>query len=147
MKWAIKDYMHLLWLYRLNDIDSNLKGEKNMSEKKDMGMFIIQMPLKGNNLSDLTKMLPNDSYSVVIPKNFDGTEVIQLFIDVTQMVVPSVVTYLIATRKKSSIIVKYNDEKVSAEIQATLNNRMLKKSQLYEYLEQLLKMISEQAKE
>lgn len=119
-----------------------------MSEQVPIGHgrgIVIEMPLKNNDLSKLIETLPNGSYSVVIPKNFDGAEIIQIFLEVAKITIPALITYLVATRTRHTITIKYSDNKVSAELQTTLSNRMLRKNQLYERLEQMFTTIAEKA--
>jgi len=107
--------------------------------------LVLEMPIKDNDFSDLEKALPPDSYKVIIPKYLDGTEVIQFLLDAGKIIIPAAVTYLVATRKRDTIKVTYSDENIRAEIESTLSNRKLKKSQLFSLLEKLIKTISDKA--
>lgn len=101
-------------------------------------ILAIEVPLRKKYLSEIKKTFDEGSYTLVIPKNFDGSEVIQLFIEITKYVVPAIITYLIATRKEESLQIKFYDEKLGFEIEAALSNKKLKKMQIYEKLDKLL---------
>lgn len=115
---------------------------------EDLSMLVIDLPSNSNEVEELTAVLPEGSYTVIEPKNFDGAEVVHVFIDLAKMAIPALVTYLVAKRNMNSITIKYNDGKICAEIQTTLNKRTFRTTQLHKKLETLLNsMISAGDKE
>ena len=103
-------------------------------------MLLIEMPLEGNNANLLTDDLPVGSFSVIEPKNFDGTQIIQVFITAAvPSVVTAICTYLVTrAQDRSSIKIKFTSGLVDAEIQGKLNDKKLQDSELYRILVQLI---------
>lgn len=117
---------------------------KTMSDGNS-NYLVIDLPSRNIEVNELTAILPDRSYSVIEPKNFDGAEIVHIFIDLAKITIPALVTYLIAKRNTNTITIKYNDDKISAEIQSTLNNKTLKETQLHKKLDALLNSIIESA--
>lgn len=97
-----------------------------------------------SEISMLTEKLPVKSYLIVKPKHFDGTQIVQVFIDFAEIVIPSAIaalsTYLVTTRNDSKIRIKFNYEnKIEAEIEGKLNDKALQESEVYREIFELLK--------
>lgn len=104
-----------------------------------------------NDIENLSTKLPKESFLIVKPKHFDGSEIIQLFIDIAKVVGPPAVsalcTYLITVRNSSSVKIKFNvDNKIEGEIQGRLNDKQLQGNQLYNELIKLIKKNIEEEK-
>lgn len=108
-------------------------------------MLLIETSINNDNeVSKLTDNLSAGSFLVVKPKHFDGAQTVQVIIDLAKIIVPSAIsaicTYLIATRNKPNITIKFNhDNTVEAEIEGKLNDKSLIENELYKYLFELLK--------
>jgi hypothetical protein len=106
-------------------------------------MLLIESNLN-SEISTLIENLPIESFLVVKPKHFDGTQVVQMFIDLAEIVVPSAIaaisTYLVTTRSSPTIKIKFNYEnKIEAEIEGKLNDKMLQTNELYKEILELFK--------
>lgn len=114
-----------------------MKVQSVINNKSPM---VIIIPRKYYNEEDI-KVYPTIKYSIIEPKNFDGTDIVQLFIEVSKVSIPAIAAYLVAKRDSNSITVKYTDGKISAEIKTSLGNKKLNQIQLHNYLEKLLSTI------
>lgn len=106
-------------------------------------MLLIESNVN-DDVSKLTENLPIESFLVVNPKHFDGTQVVQVFIDLAEIVIPSAIaaisTYLVTTRNNPTIKMKFNYEnKVEAEIEGKLNDKNLQENEIYKEILELLK--------
>jgi hypothetical protein len=105
-------------------------------------MLLIEVPVNNCDVNSLTEKLPIDSFSVIEPKHMDGQQIIQVFIDLAQVIVPSAIAaisaYLIASKNKDSIKIKFDDGNIVVEIQGKLNDKRLQGNQLYKKLLQLI---------
>lgn len=106
-------------------------------------MLLIESNLD-NEVSKLTENLPTESYVVVKPKHFDGVQMVQVFVDLAEIIIPSAIaaisTYLVATRSNPKIKIKFNYEnKVEAEIEGKLNDKNLKENEVYKEILELFK--------
>lgn len=110
------------------------------SVKNNKLHLVIIMPRKYYN-EDEIKAYSMIKYSKIEPKNFDGSEIVQLFIEVAKISIPAISAYLVGKRNSNSITVKYTDEKISAEIKSHLSNKKFNQLQLQNYLEEILSTI------
>lgn len=104
---------------------------------------------ENDRIEDLSAKLPKESFIIVKPKHFDGSEVIQIFIDIAKVVGPAAVTalstYLIAAKNSSSVKIKFNvGDKIECEIQGKINDKQLQENELYH---ELIKVINKNIKE
>ena len=72
-----------------------------------------------------------------------------MFIDLAKIVVPSAITaistYLVTTRRNTTIKLKFNYEnKVEAEIEGKLNDKIIQENEIYK---EILELLKNQAKE
>lgn len=106
-------------------------------------MLLIESNLN-DDISKLTGNLPIESFLVVNPKHFDGTQMVQVFIELAEIVFPSAIaaisTYLVTTRSNPTIKIKFNYEnKIEAEIEGKLNDKNLQENEMYKEILELLK--------
>ena len=105
-------------------------------------MLFIEVPANVSELSLLAEKLPVDSFRVIEPKHIDGSQTVQIFIELAKVIVPSAIaaisTYLVASKNKDSVKMKYDDGNIVVEIYGKLNDKKLQDNQLYKNLLQLI---------
>lgn len=107
-------------------------------------MMLLIESNQESEICKLTEILPIQSYLIVKPKHFDGTQIVQVFIDLAEIIVPSAIaaisTYLVTTRNDSKFRVKFNYEnKIEAELEGKLNDKTLQENEIYKEIIELLK--------
>ena len=90
------------------------------------------MPLDGNDFDELTKLLPEDSYTILYPKHIDGQAIIQVLVEVVKVSIPAMVTYFVGRKSLINITWKYNG-KIDLEMTAAVNKRELTEQSLSDY--------------
>jgi hypothetical protein len=118
-----------------------------MCEKGEPIMILIESP-KNEEITTLIRSLPADSYNIVEPKFVDSSQIIQLIVDVSKIVLPSAIAaasaYFVAKRTNTTIRFVFKPSNaLEAEIKVTLSNRQLKDNQVYNRLVQLLTKIAQ----
>lgn len=94
-------------------------------------------------IRELTSALPTESFSIIKPKYLDGSQIVQVIIDLAKVAVPAAIgaisTYLATVRSKPTIKIKFSDKNgLEAEIEGKLTDEALQKSELSQALMQLI---------
>lgn len=106
--------------------------------------MLIESCFENIEINDLIENLPAESFWIVKPKHIDGSQVMQVFIELSEVVLPSAISaisaYLVATRNNPTITIKFSDkDKLEVKIKGKLNDKKLQGNQLYKYLVKLMK--------
>lgn len=113
-----------------------------LNEGDVVKVLFIEVPANVSELSLLAEKLPVDSFRVIEPKHIDGSQTVQIFIELAKVIVPSAIaaisTYLVASKNKDSVKMKYDDGNIVVEIYGKLNDKKLQDNQLYKNLLQLI---------
>lgn len=99
-------------------------------------MLCINSTKNNKELTDLISALPDDSFAIVEPKHIDGSQTIQVIIELAKVVVPSAISaisaYLVAKKSQPTVKISYKpSDGLEGEIQAKLNDKKLDDNQLY----------------
>ena len=99
-------------------------------------MLCINSTKNDKELTDLISALPDDSFAIVEPKHIDGSQTIQVIIELAKVVVPSAISaisaYLVAKKSQPTVKISYKpSDGLEGEIQAKLNDKKLDDNQLY----------------
>ena len=105
-------------------------------------MVLLEMAKQDNDLEKLTSKLSKKDYQLVDPKNFDGSEIIQALIRISEITIPLIFAYLMATKRKNTITFKYRG-KVDIEITSELNKLNPNAEKIMESLKRMLKEVEE----
>lgn len=94
--------------------------------------ILLEMPLEDNDFDELTKLLPEDSYTIFYPKHIDGQAIIQALVEVAKVSIPALVTYFAGRKSLVNITWKYNG-KIDLEMTAAINKKELTEQRLSDY--------------
>ncbi|PJJ30159.1 hypothetical protein [Lacrimispora celerecrescens] len=89
----------------------------------------------------ISEQIP-ESCIIVEPEFFEGSGVIQLFIDLTSIIAPLVAGYFLGVRNSDKIVVKING-RVEIEITAAINKRSMKQVELAAKIIEKLDLIND----
>ena len=94
--------------------------------------MLLEMPLEGNDFEELSRLLPEGSYTQVFPKHFDGQTVIQAIVEFAKISIPALVSYFVGRKSLVNITWKYSG-KVDLEMTAAVNKKELTEQELSNY--------------
>ena len=95
-------------------------------------MIVLEMHKVENSFDELVSLLPENTYSIIIPKCLDGSEMIQIFLELSKVTIPALASYFVGRKSRATIIWKYHG-KVDLEMTAAINNRELSEAELSNY--------------
>lgn len=108
-------------------------------------MLLIEIPNEKKDVGVLIESLHDNEYSIVRPKFIDGTEIIQIFVELTKMTIPPLVTYFIGRKAKGNLTLKYNG-KVELELTASISKKEVSEHELTTYFLNLVDKIESEDK-
>lgn len=105
-------------------------------------MIVLEMKNVDNGFDELVRLLPENTYSIMNPKYLDGSEISQIFLELSKVTIPALVSYVIGRKNRATIIWKHHGI-VDIEMTATINNREISKMELSDYFYNQVKKIEE----